>query len=230
MKRYVRCGQTLSAIRWVYYQENGQENGLIRLFSHTTPTMYSITFTQFDQALTTVQSPIGAGEAHGCLCGALCGSKKFKVRNWMDELLPDDINREIESVRALESLLQSIYTDTHRAIRGNEMDFEPFLLDDESPLAARTQAMAQWCQGFLYGFGIGGGQSTRTTSNEVTEVLSDLARVARASVGDSEPTEEDESDYTEIIEYIRAGVQLIHDELHAPQVTQAPGGSSDRLQ
>jgi uncharacterized protein len=147
----------------------------------------------------------------------------------VEELLPDDIDREIESVRALESLLQAVYTDTHRAIRGNEMDFEPLLLDDESPLAARTQAMAQWCQGFLYGFGIGGGQP-KGSSPEIAEVLTDFARIARASAGDSEPTEDDENDYTEIIEYIRAGVQLVHDELHAPQISQAPGSPDDRLQ
>jgi uncharacterized protein YgfB (UPF0149 family) len=58
--------------------------------------------------------------------------------------------------------------------------------------------------------------------------LTDLARIARASVGETEPTEEDESDYAEIVEYIRAGAQLVHDELHAAQTTSISGSLGDR--
>jgi uncharacterized protein len=192
--------------------------------------MFSITFTQLDHALSAVQSSVTASEAHGCLSGALCGLKKFKVRQWQEELLPVDVKREVVVEQGLEELLQSLYADTTRALRGVEMEFGPLLPDDDSPLAERTQALAQWCQGFLYGFGVSGGQPKADMPADVREILTDLARIARATVGDTEPTEDDESDYAEIIEYIRASVQLVHDELHSVRITQASAPPSDRYQ
>ena len=109
-----------------------------------------------------------------------------------------------------------------RALRGDELEFAPLLPDDDSPLAERTIAMAQWCQGFLYGFGVStadqssgqvSGKRDSKLSPEIREVLHDFAQLARATVGEVEPTEEDENDYAEIVEYLRVGAQLIHDEL-----------------
>jgi len=105
-----------------------------------------------------------------------------------------------------------VYTDTLRALRGDEMSFTPLLPDDDTPLASRAEALAQWCQGFLYGFGSVSGGRIKLPA-EVDEILRDFTQLARATAGDTEPTEDDESDYVEIIEYVRAGAQLVHDEL-----------------
>jgi uncharacterized protein len=229
MKWLLWCGQTQRS-KTIQCLLNARFAFAVADLNVTIAPMFSITSTQLDQALGAVQSSATASEAHGCLCGALCGKKKFKIRQWLDELLPDDVKRDAVIEQGLDVLLQSLYTDTTRAIRGTEMEFMPLLPDDDSPLAVRTQALAQWCQGFLYGFGVAGGQSGMNTSAELREILADFARIARASVGDTEPTEEDESDYTEIVEYIRAGVQLVHDESHAAQITHLPGGTSDSMQ
>jgi uncharacterized protein len=86
------------------------------------------------------------------------------------------------------------------------------LPDDDAPLARRAEALAQWCQGFLYGFGSVAG-TQRNLPAQVDEVLKDLTQISRASAGDSEPTDDDEEDYVEIVEYVRVGAQLVHDEL-----------------
>ncbi len=75
-------------------------------------------------------------------------------------------------------------------------------------------ALSQWCQGFLYGFGTGRCRAARANcSGEVEEVLRDLTHISQASVETGADAEEEEQAYAEIVEYVRAGVQLIHDEL-----------------
>jgi uncharacterized protein len=182
--------------------------------------MFSIKFSDAAAALANANAAIPIAEAHGCLSGALCASRDYSLASWLDEFLDDshaESDASPESVAALKDYLQSIFDDTARALRGDQMEFAPFLPDDDLPLASRAEALAQWCQGFLYGFGAAAGNRPHghgpALPPEIDEVLRDLGQIARASAGDQEATEEDESDYAEIVEYIRASVQLVHDEL-----------------
>ena len=66
-------------------------------------------------------------------------------------------------------------------------------------------------------------------ASDVTEVLSDLTHIGRASVElDGDGNESEEEAYAEVVEYVRVGVQLIHDEL-IPAAAQhaAAGAESD---
>lgn len=173
--------------------------------------MLSIKFSDVAEAFAGASTALTAAEAHGCLCGALCASNDYAFANWLEELA-DDSNDAAPVADASKGLLQTVYTETVRALRSADLEFSPLLPDDEAPLALRAEALAQWCQGFLYGLGSVAGPK-RTLPAEVDEVLRDLTQIARATAGDTEPTEEDEEDYTEIIEYVRIGVQTVHDAL-----------------
>jgi uncharacterized protein YgfB (UPF0149 family) len=93
--------------------------------------------------------------------------------------------------------------------------------------------LSQWCQGFLYGFGTG--QANGMTPKEedlptnVNEILNDLTHIGRASVeieGDADNESEEEA-YAEVVEYVRVGVQLIHDELIPAQAARS--GAADDI-
>jgi uncharacterized protein YgfB (UPF0149 family) len=57
--------------------------------------------------------------------------------------------------------------------------------------------------------------------DEVSEVLKDLTEIARASETETSGSDEEEQAYTELVEYLRAAVQLIHDELAGLRSEQA---------
>lgn len=176
--------------------------------------MSSIKFTDAADALIRVNPAVAIAEAHGCLCGAVCVVNEYPLARWLDELL-DDIgpSSDPEEIAAAKALLETLHAETVRAMREDQMDFSPLLPDDDVPLAKRAEALAQWCQGFLFGFGSMSGERRPQLPGEVEEVLRDLTQIARASAGDTEPTEDDEADYTEIVEYVRVSVQVVHDEL-----------------
>jgi uncharacterized protein YgfB (UPF0149 family) len=171
--------------------------------------MFQVTFPEVAHVLQTLHSSLAAAESHGCLCGALCTTQQYPIESWFDEIVPD-ADADPSDERAP---LRLLFADTLRALRGDEMEFELLLPDDDAALLERALALSQWCQGFLYGFGIGQAVPREQLSREVEEVLRDLTHISQASVETGGDAEEEEQAYVEIVEYVRAGVQLIHDEL-----------------
>jgi uncharacterized protein YgfB (UPF0149 family) len=73
--------------------------------------------------------------------------------------------------------------------------------------------LAQWCRGFLYGFGSARPLQAVKLPATVDEILRDIAHIGGAEIDVGASGEEEEEAYAEVFEYLRAGVQLVHDEL-----------------
>jgi uncharacterized protein len=179
--------------------------------------MLQVTFPEIAHALAAASSSIPPAESHGCLCGALCVSAAYSLNDWLAELIPDSDEQQAVAHESLALL----FTDTVNALRGDQMEFEPLLPEDQESLERRANALSEWCQGFLYGFG-----SVRSTRGaelpaNVEEVLRDLTHIGQAAVDPGESGEDEERAYYEIVEYVRAGVQLVHDELVEARVLAA---------
>lgn len=177
--------------------------------------MLQVTFAEVVRVLEGLGSSVPAAEAHGCLVGALCTSPHYPMERWLEEIIPDEDRRNDDDSQ---QALRLLYADTLNALRGESMEFEALLPDDDIPLATRASGLSQWCQGFLYGFGtsqaVAGAVERDELPGNVSEILSDLTHIGRASVElDGEGSENEEEAYAEVVEYVRVGVQLIHDEL-----------------
>lgn len=198
--------------------------------------MLQVTFAEVARVLEGLGSSVPAAEAHGCLVGALCTSPVYPMERWLEEIIPEADQRDDEESQ---QPLRLLYADTLNALRGEDMEFEALLPDDDISLAARAGGLSQWCQGFLYGFGTGQVDNRAAKREElpgnVNEILNDLTHIGRASVeldGDGDGNESEEEAYAEVVEYVRVGVQLIHDELipiaaHRINGADEAGGPSD---
>ena len=176
--------------------------------------MSSMTFKDVEQALCDAQAPLSAAEAQGCLCGALCVLPQFSLAKWVQELLPEDA---AEAALHADPVLQQLHMQTVTTLAGDDMTFAPLLPTDNAVMSERITALAQWAQGFLYGFGIGlPEQLHQTLPGDIPEVLKDLSEIARAGSFPEEDAEAEEQAYAELVEYLRAAVQLLYAEL-APQ-------------
>lgn len=195
--------------------------------------MLQVTFPEIVKVMDSVGSAVPAAEGHGCLCGALCTTGDYTLERWLEELVPAQDESVITPAITpdVEQPLRLLFSDTLRALRGDEMEFEPFLPDDALPLEQRTAALSQWCQGFLYGFGTARAIKPEDLPASIDEILRDVANISRAEVDVGDAGEEEEQAYTELVEYLRAGVQLIHDELiavrNAPDATSAHNDNDD---
>jgi uncharacterized protein YgfB (UPF0149 family) len=176
--------------------------------------MLQVTFAEVVRVLEGLGSTVPAAEAHGCLVGALCTTPHYPMERWLEEIIPDEDRRNDDDSQ---QALRLLYADTLNALRGEDMEFEALLPDDDIALATRANGLSQWCQGFLYGFGTGAVEAAVKADElpgNVTEILNDLTHIGRASVElEGEGNEGEEEAYAEVVEYVRVGVQLIHDEL-----------------
>lgn len=174
--------------------------------------MFQVTFTEFANVLQASAASVDAAESHGCLCGALCTATDYSIERWLEELLPEDARAitdgEVE-------VLRLVFEDSVQALRGEAITFEPLLPEDDEALERRATLMAQWARGFLYGFGTGGKLPDGAIPANVDEFLRDVAQIGAAAVDVGAAGEEEEAAYTEVFEYLRVGVQLVHDELQA---------------
>jgi uncharacterized protein len=174
-------------------------------------------YARVQQLLAQERSLAEASEAHGTLAGCLCGASGYRFEDWLREILPEG-----KASPAASKELRELYEATGTALLQPDMELTLLLPSDEEPLAARTSALAQWCQGFLYGLGAGGIPDVTRLEGDAGEVVRDFAEISRADVGTEHDEESNESAYGELVEFVRVGVQLVFEELGATRQGPVP--------
>jgi uncharacterized protein YgfB (UPF0149 family) len=173
------------------------------------------------QLLVQERSLAGAAEAHGTLAGSLCATAGYRLEDWLREILPEG-----RATPAAAASLQELFSATTAALLQPDMELELLLPADEQPIDVRTAALAQWCQGFLYGIGAGAVPDASELPGDVGEIVRDFIEISRAGVDDEQGEESNEAAYAELVEFVRVGVQLLFEELAAirrpPTATAAP--------
>jgi uncharacterized protein YgfB (UPF0149 family) len=106
-------------------------------------------------------------------------------------------------------LLEQLVRQCATALADPEMGFAPMLPADDRPLDERAEATAEWCRGFLGGFGLTGASTHAKLTDEAQEMLHDLGAIASSSF-DYGDENEDEDALIEVQEFIRVGAMLLH--------------------
>lgn len=153
--------------------------------------------------LETDKEVASASEVHGFVAGWIAaGTAWASARSALQESL------ELSPSADLEQLLDKTSTEVAEGLSDVDFGFEILLPDDEAGLNKRRIALSEWCQGFLTGFGLTGRFQDSELSDEVRELLQDFAQISQ--VDDELPEdEENESDLTEITEYVRMGAIMV---------------------
>ncbi len=156
-------------------------------------------------------------ELHGLLCGMLCVDGAIS-----NELCLERIEAELDAgplSPSAQGLLQELFSLSAAQLDDADLNFDLLLPTDREGLNQRLDALRQWCQGFLAGLVLAGLDRQRLLSPEVKEFLADLVEICRLGAVAGDGSEEEETAYTEIVEYVRMGVLLVNEELNAPLPT-----------
>ena len=162
-------------------------------------------------------------ECHGLLSALLCGSDNA-IQIWLDELITESHEGDLLQVEARQ-MLEGFAGIVKLQLHGTDLSYDLLLPDDDDPLYERVFALAQWCQGFYLGLGIIGINDLEQLPEDSREIVQDMMEIARIENYDEQSpqqaSEEDESAYAELVEFLRVGVLLIYEELSKPDnVTQ----------
>ena len=153
-------------------------------------------WSEWDQTFSKIEEITSPSELHGLLTGIVCVTEAPTREQWLNILTTlevPEIAQESLSILADES------EDIAHALSDDELDYLPLLPDDEHTLAERVQALADWCEGVVLGFGLASGH-IRPDEMEWIEHLQDVAAV---EFDESDNDEEGEESYQELYEFVR---------------------------
>lgn len=156
---------------------------------------------------------VNPADVHGVICGLLCGGVKLDNKAW---LVPFEqiINEGLGIPESLEAILADIYNASEAALKDITLGFELLLPDMDQPLEERMEALAEWTQGFLGGFGMVHSVST-VASDDVKELIADFVSISQMDIDndDDDDSNEAEESFYEIVEYVRMGATYCFNEL-----------------
>ncbi len=157
-------------------------------------------------------------EAHGILCGLMCGGDADPESTWLRQLRPEARDLSIDEGR---EALSELARRTREELEASEFGLTLFLPDDTRPLAERATALYDWVRGFLYAWGTLD-HTDEQPSAETSEILRDFTDVTRMDLDGLDDDEHNEEALTEVSEFIRVAAMTIYQErvvvcAHAPE-------------
>jgi len=159
-------------------------------------------------------------ETHGVACGLLVRQGDATADAYFDLLALLEILREPGP--GFGQSLAELFSASRSQLQDDELGLVLWLPDDEESLEDRTEALAQWCSGFLASVGAGDDQRLETLSGEGAEALADIQESAMAEIGEPcedgyAAQEEEEGAFAEIVEYVRIAVLILREDLRGPE-------------
>jgi len=192
-------------------------------------------FQQVNEAIAPFPELESPAFIQGMLIGLLCGDNDIQEAVWIKKLIEE---AQIKSVKeSFLKVLDEVFQETNNGMNGSGFELTLCIPDDNETLVFRAAMLGQLCEGMLYGLGLVGAlnDGEREIPKDVSELVDDLGQIARIDVSGlnatKELTEAEESDFMELVEYVRIGILTINEELNptqaAPIMDAAP--ESDTL-
>lgn len=163
----------------------------------------------------TGDGPATLAELQGALCGLLCMDSMADRTNWYKKLFDDFAPAEEEQLD-----LTHLFDDTIQSLNSLDFDFQMELPEDNAPLASRLSALADWCQGLAYGLGASGMSNETELSDDCQEYVTDVVKISQVSFDEVEETEDERTNFEELVEYLRMGLFLLYGEMQPEDPTQ----------
>ena len=154
-------------------------------------------------------------EIHGSLCGILCAKDKHEAQIDIALLIPELDSANLLHRECFDSLTE-LYNQTLLQLNDPNCEFYMLLPDENSTdLQTLVDALGDWCQGFLVGLSFGGITDIDGLEPDSAELVQDFVEIARAGSSYAlEDSDDEQQAFTELLEYVRIGVLLIHEEQH----------------
>ncbi len=167
-------------------------------------------------------------ELHGYLCGQLAAGVRLSLESWF-QAAAQQLGLDDGPAAPLKAGLSVLYQVSLGQMEQAGFDLQPLLPDDDSQLSQRVESLGLWCHGFLCGYTLAHGKPADQLSEDASDGIKDLSRIAQIAVDES-AEEESEADFMEIQEYVRMVALLVFSECNRAVdagVAPSPASPSD---
>lgn len=154
-------------------------------------------------AITQAKLGVTPAELHGSIAGFLCGGGSGRAHELLDSLALEGGAGSIAG-ETLDGLIERAAGRIDARLRAGE----PIeLVLPEAPLAARADAVVDWCRGFLGGWGLTGMPAGPAQTAEVAEWLSGLGQIAASHLTCSE---DDQAALDDVLDFVHDAVTHLY--------------------
>lgn len=151
-------------------------------------------------------------ELHGVICGLLA-TGQGRERPSLLATLAVHVEQPASLPEPLSAALMDCRDVAQAGFSGAGLELALLLPPDDEELGLRVAALAQWCEGFLVGFGTGAaGISDSALSPGIQEALSDLAAISQVETPEEEGDEQEHL-LEEVAEHCRMSALMIYTDL-----------------
>jgi uncharacterized protein YgfB (UPF0149 family) len=176
-------------------------------------------FDTLEHRLIAANTPFSPAYIHGIMMGLLCVATRQPLKSW--QFLQAELP-VLAQEKATNELFNALFSMTSNQLQEIDHGVMLMLPTDDLPLSYRLEALSAWCEGFLDGVKLENlPAGTFSQLPLVTEVLEDLSHIQDISF-DAIDSETNEKDYTEIVEFVRVGVLVVHAECQQANISHRP--------
>jgi len=171
--------------------------------------MTKVTWQQLNSSLNMAELGAGASEAHGIVCGLICGGVNLEDGSWyggFNDLMNDGLALPID----LKKQLQAVFDTSVNEFVAGEYQVK-LLLNEAGTIGELAESLAQWTGSFMAGFAIGN-SSGKKPNKEIKEALQDLSNISQLDI-DIEDNEESAKLLEDVSEYVRITAMMCYSEL-----------------
>lgn len=148
-----------------------------------------------------------AAEIQGFVCGLVAGGYQDESQAWIQSF-EDMVYEGHQLPPQAQKVLRDLFVWTAHEMSQQDSLAPVLLPDDSYPAIDRLEALIDWSQGFLLGYGLQGG-NTPVDNAEVSEALGDLAEICRLELS-AEEDEDTQQALMVLIEHVKVAVQVVH--------------------
>ena len=159
--------------------------------------------------------PMSASEIHGIACGLVCGLTEDIEALWSQALYSelDDNDVLVQECRAS---TDALLDGTKVQLRDQEAFSFDLCLPGDDDVPAYAAGLRDWCQGFLYGFGVAARDNDQELTDEGREALKDMSEISKLDVDAVQGGEDEAAALAEVEEYLKiAALTVRQDRLDA---------------
>lgn len=168
---------------------------------------------QLTEHLLNIGAISGAAELQAYFCGQFSvHSQRDSAQSLEDAVKFLDLEHFGLQPEQLE-VVEFLRDQTRERLKDDQYSFQPLLPGDEISLERRAEEVANWCKGYLHGFGSAGLPQDIEIPSEVAEILKDFAKIAQVEIDDESTADDAEAQLTELSEYLRVGLFTIQAEM-----------------
>ncbi len=166
-------------------------------------------FSEHLQALNVLASP---SELQAHVTAMLVVNHEIAYETWVDWIRSEYcVDEGIGS--GLDTVLMAVFDMTKEQLEQEDYSFQLLLPEKEPNMTTKLSVLVDWVSTFLASMGLAGFTGKEKLTKDAMEFIEDLDKIVRVEQT-AEDTEGEELDFIEIVEYVRTGVMILHDELN----------------